>query len=70
MTGKEILNKKNDLMRQLNFCLSTMEKKDDVRNLRKELKNLTQQCPHHDSELNFALIEGTCPYCGGKILND
>ena len=42
MTGKEVLNKKNDLMRQLNFCLSTMEKKDDIRILRKELKKYTK----------------------------
>ena len=70
MTGKEILNKKNDLMRQLNFSLSTMEKKDDIHILRKELNILIQQCPHYDAELNFALIEGICPYCGGKILND
>ena len=70
MTGKDILIRYKELQNKLTFCLSTMEKKDDIKKIREELKELQQKCPHHDPELNFSLDTGKCPNCGGRVLND
>lgn len=69
MTGREILIKKKEIENRLAYSLSTMEKKETIRELREELHELQKVCPHLDKELNFELEKGNCPYCGGKILN-
>lgn len=66
MTGKEIFLKRKKLEEMLQESLSTMEKKNDVKELREKIKNLSKECPHQDEELklnNFNLNK--CPYCGG-----
>ena len=35
--------------------------------LRKQLRELQNTCPHFSAEHNFAMVEGHCPYCGKKL---
>ena len=64
MTTQEIQEKTILLKEQLLYALSTMDKKDDVKNIRNEIKQLQQICPHCDK---YALINNYCPYCGKKV---
>ena len=47
--------------------ISTMERKSVIYELRKELRELQNICPHFSAEHNFAMVEGYCPYCGKKL---
>lgn len=67
MTGREILAKREQLDTKMKELLSTMTLTEEVKQVRKELKNLSKECPHSDEFCNFAIIDGVCPYCGGKV---
>ena len=64
---EEIITRRQKIERELEIALSTMEKKDIIQSLRKELLEIQNQCPHVDSQLNYTIIDDKCPYCGKKI---
>jgi Zn finger protein HypA/HybF involved in hydrogenase expression len=63
----QIIQKHEELSHKLNIALSTMERKSVIYELRKELRELQNICPHFSAEHNFAIIDGYCPYCGKKL---
>ena len=67
MTIEKIIESHERLEKELAFALSTMEKKDTIQKIRKQLIELQSHCPHFDSNYNYAIIEDKCPYCGKKI---
>lgn len=66
MTIKEIIDKTNVLCYNIKVAAATMEKKDELFNMRKELKEIQTMCPHVSTEYNWAIINDTCPYCKKK----
>ena len=68
MTGYEVFEKRNNLERELINALQTFEKKDNIKFLRKQLRELQAECPHFDKTYNFAFVDDCCPYCGKKIV--
>ena len=64
MNMDEIIRKHEDLKKQLIFALSTMERKSVIEEIRLELINLQNQCPHFSQEHNYTILDGKCPYCG------
>lgn len=67
MNMDQIIQKHGELSHRLNIALSTMERKSVIYELRKELRELQNICPHFSAEHNFAMVEGYCPYCGKKL---
>ena len=67
MNMDQIIQKYGELSHRLNIALSTMERKSVIYELRKELRELQNICPHFSAEHNFAMVEGHCPYCGKKL---
>ena len=67
MNMDQIIQKHGELSHKLNIALSTMERKSVIYELRKELRELQNICPHFSLEHSFAIIEGHCPYCGKKL---
>lgn len=58
----------NELDKKLTIALSTMARKSDIYDIKKEMLELQKQCPHYDPKDNYTIIEGNkCPYCGGPI---
>lgn len=68
MTGYEVFEKRSNLERELIIALQTFEKKDNIKFLRKQLRELQVECPHFDKTLNFAFVDDCCPYCGKKVV--
>ena len=66
MNIDNIIHDKEVLDEALKNALSTMERKDDVKEIRFKLLELQNQCPHF-SDYNWAMIDGVCPYCGKKL---
>lgn len=66
MTIKEIIDKTDVLCYNIKVAAATMEKKDELFNMRKELKEIQTMCPHVSAEYNWAVINDTCPYCKKK----
>lgn len=63
-----IKKRHNELERELIIALSTLERKDKIYKIKKEMLALQKQCPHFDPKDNYTIIEGNkCPYCGGPI---
>lgn len=56
----EIAARYATLDRRLKAALSTMDKKDDIFQIRQEIKQIQQMCAH--SKMN----NGYCPLCGYK----
>jgi len=67
MNMTEIIAKHSHLSHQLAVALSTMERKDRIRELREQLIDLQNQCPHFSNEYGWAIIDDECPYCGKKL---
>ena len=62
MDIKDIIDRKNELDRKLQFALSTMEKKDTIKQIYEQIKDNQANCPH---DIHFSLSEEkVCPYCG------
>lgn len=60
----DIITTKNELDNELRIALSTMEKKEDIRNIKYKIKENQNRCPHFDSNYKLEWIGSTCPYCG------
>lgn len=59
MTVDEIKERYGVLNEQLHIALSTMDKQDTVKNIRQQILNLQEQCPHTNDKI--------CPYCGRRM---
>lgn len=66
MTTKEIIEKHEILNKKLQMALATMERKDTIAKVRKEIMDLQSECPHFSDDPNFqwTYANGTCPFCG------
>ena len=51
---------------ELMTALSTMDLKKDIPNIRKEIAELQDMCPHKNSMMDFS-HEEECPYCGRRF---
>lgn len=57
-----IIKRKKELDSKLKMALATMEKKDTIKEIYREIKENQTNCPH---DIQFSLSnQGTCPYCG------
>lgn len=70
MTMTELISRHEKLSRDLNIALATMERKSTIAEIRKELIELQNVCPHFSNEYNFTMVDGYCPYCGKKLEED
>ena len=64
MNITDIITTKNELDNELRIALSTMEKKEDIRNIKYKIKENQNRCPHFDFNYKLEWIGSTCPYCG------
>ena len=64
MNMTEIISKYKSLNFELKRALATMERKDNIREIREQIIENQRQCPHISDEYNWAPIENACPYCG------
>lgn len=67
MKMEEIILRHEKLSRDLTMALSTMERKSTIAEIRKELREIQNVCPHYSDEYNFTMVDGYCPYCGKKL---
>lgn len=68
MTGKETLEKREQLENELKEYLARMILTSEIINIQKEIQQLQEECPHYDATLNLTIADPEhCPYCGGKI---
>lgn len=68
MNIEEIVARKKQLNCQLRIALTTMERKDTIAEIRREIIENQKNCPHFSTEYNWAVVDGVCPYCGQKII--
>lgn len=62
-----IIHDKEMLDEILRNALSTMEKKDTIKETRLRLLELQQHCPHYSTKYNWTMNDNICPYCGKKM---
>lgn len=62
-----IIQTREDLESQLRFALSTMERSDKIKNIRLQIIENQQNCPHYSAKYNWTIADNICPYCG-KIM--
>ena len=67
MNIEQIIHDKQVLEETLINALSTMERKDTIKQARLQLLKLQSECPHHSAQYNWQIINNTCPYCGKKL---
>ena len=63
MTIKEIIDKTDELCYNIKVAAATMDRKDELFELRRQLKEIQNHCPHVSQEYNWAIVNDTCPYC-------
>ena len=67
MTIKEIIDKTDILCYNIKVAAATMDRKDELFELRQQLKEIQSNCPHVSQEYNWAIVNDMCPYCKGSI---
>ena len=67
MTTKMIQVKHKLLEEKLAAALSTMELSNAVKEIREEIKELQDECPHTNDDGSFALVNERCCFCGKKV---
>lgn len=67
MDIKEIQNKYESLNNTLKHALSTMEKKESVIVIKKQIEELQGLCPHRINDSYDFTHSDHCPYCGKKF---
>ena len=70
MNIEEIITKREQLNYQLRVALTTMERKDTIAEIRREIIENQKNCPHFSAEYNWAVVDGVCPYCGQKLVSE
>ena len=66
MTIKEIIDKTDELCYNIKVAAATMERKDELFELRRQLKEIQSNCPHVSQKYNWTIDNDTCPYCKKK----
>ena len=66
----DIIRDKIKLDEDLHQALSTMEKSDKIKIIRKLIRENQNECPHFSTQFNWVMIDGICPYCGKKIAEE
>ena len=67
MNIDEIIQTHELLEQQLKVAVSTMEKKNTIRDIHAKIFENQKRCPHFDSNYNWAVIDDKCPYCGFNL---
>lgn len=67
MNIEEIIQKREELEKKLNFALATFEKKSVIKDIRLEILENQKLCPHISDKYSWEFVDGVCPYCGRKI---
>lgn len=67
MNIDQIIHDRAALNEVLKNALSTMEKKDTIKEVHFKLLELQSQCPHYSTKYNWAMNDNICPYCGKKM---
>ena len=67
MSIDEIIQKHEELNKKLNFALATFEKKDTIKEIRLQIIENQNQCPHISDKYSWEFVDGKCPYCGREI---
>lgn len=67
MNMDEIIQTHESLEQQLKIAVSTMEKKDTIRDIRARMIENQNRCPHFNFNYNWAVVDEKCPYCGKKL---
>lgn len=60
----QVIRKKEQLNKELQLALATLEKKDDVKEIREKIHENQECCPHYSNKYNFVWEGNKCPYCG------
>lgn len=66
MTIDEIRIAKSDLEIQLQHAIATMELNNQIKQIRKHILQLQEECPHKESGINYTNNK-KCPICGKKF---
>lgn len=64
---EEIIKRNEELQKKMRFALSTMEKKNSLFEIKKQIIQNQDSCPHFDLEYSWPVIDGRCPYCGRNL---
>ncbi len=67
MTIDEIIQRREELSKELTYALSTMVLSNRVREIKNNMKAIQAQCPHQSSKYNWEKINNKCPYCGKEM---
>ena len=67
MNIDEIIATHQQLDAELRIALSTMERKDDIKEIRKKIQANQESCPHYSNKYNFICEDNKCPYCGKTL---
>ncbi len=62
-----IINRKIQLEQELKLALSTMEKKETIYDIKRQIAENQSMCPHFDEKYNLTQVGNVCPYCGKKM---
>ena len=63
----DIIHTYQALNQELKQALSTMERKDNIYQIRARIIENQKRCPHFDNNYNWTIIDGKCPYCGFNL---
>ena len=63
MNIDEIIKNRENLERKLRVALSTMERSDEIKKIRREIIDNQKHCPHFSEKYNWTIANGVCPYC-------
>lgn len=66
MDIEQVKARYDELNERLQYALSHMELSDEIHNVRKEILELQNECPHSNAIYNYTLY-GECPYCKKKF---
>lgn len=70
MNIDDIIVRREQLDYQLRVALTTMERKNTIAEIRKEIIENQKSCPHFSTKYNWTVVDGVCPYCGQKLVSE
>ena len=67
MNIETIISTRERLACDLKVALSTMEMSDKVKEIRRQIEENQNACPHFSDKFQWTWVDGHCPYCGKKV---
>ena len=64
MNIDEIIERHEQLDKELKNALSVMERSDKIKSIRMQIVENQRACPHFSEKYNWTIAYGRCPYCG------